>query len=179
MTLSFRTARSDDVEGILHIQRRAFLEIGSAFYGEALMREAMEAVTLFTPDLIDEGHYFVAEAEGKLIATGGWSQSLPAYAAAMGGGAAANGTTAIVRSVYVCPDHARKGVGRRMMEYLEQDARLAGITRLTMTATLPGVPLYRRMGYRESGRDPAVLPSGNVVELIGMERELTKCDLAA
>ena len=66
-----------------------------------------------------------------------------------------------------------------MMEHLEADAMVSGITRLTMTATLPGVPLYLAMGYRETGAEPAVLPSGNVVQLIGMERELTARDLAA
>ena len=45
---------------------------------------------------------------------------------------------------------------------------------MTMTATLPGLPLYERMGYRVTEEQAARLPSGAEVALFGMEKTLSE-----
>jgi N-acetylglutamate synthase-like GNAT family acetyltransferase len=57
--------------------------------------------------------------------------------------------SATIRSVFVDPDMGRMGLGTWIMRVTEADAHSAGIRRLKVCATLPGVPLYAAMGYRE------------------------------
>ncbi|NNE82047.1 MAG: GNAT family N-acetyltransferase [Silicimonas sp.] len=137
------------------------------------MHEVLREVPLFSVDLIDEGHYFVLEGpNGKVMGSGGWSQKMPSYKSAVAAAKPTFGRVAITRSVYVHPASARQGFGRRIMQHIETDAIDHGMTRMTMTATLSGMPLYRRIGYRVTDKQCAVLESGARVDLYGMEKSL-------
>ena len=58
-----------------------------------------------------------------------------------------------------------------MMRLIEDDAAANGVDRLSLTATLSGVPLYVALGYTEKGR--RVLDIGEVsFESVLMERRL-------
>ena len=52
-----------------------------------------------------------------------------------------------IRAFFVHPDHARKGIGRAIVNACETAARDEGFKRLELIATLPGQPLYAAMGY--------------------------------
>ena len=45
----------------------------------------------------------------------------------------------------------RQGVGRALMEALEDAARLRGLERLVLSAQLEAVPFYQRLGYQSHG----------------------------
>ena len=45
----------------------------------------------------------------------------------------------------------RQGVGRALMEALEDAARLRGLERLVLSAQLEAVPFYQRLGYQAHG----------------------------
>ena len=176
MPKSFRVrpASLADVSAILALQKASILELGGAAYDRARMEEALREVPLFTPDLVEEGHFVLLEKGKRLVGAGGWSQRLPSYQVAVAAARGVTGRTAIVRSVLVHPDFAGQGRGRQIMEWIEADARAHGIIRMTMTATLPGLPLYERMGYRVTEEQAAHLPSGAEVELFGMEKPLSE-----
>ena len=56
-----------------------------------------------------------------------------------------------VEQVSVHPDHARRGLGRQLLEHLAEQAVAAGIPALTLTtfATVPwNAPYYLRCGFR-------------------------------
>ena len=55
---------------------------------------------------------------------------------------------ATIRSIFVHPAWARRGVMRRLMAEIEGDVLSAGIRTAALTATLTGIPFYRRLGYR-------------------------------
>lgn len=170
-----RPAVLGDSHQILRLQHRAFLELASEFYGKPKMQEAMQHVTLFTQDLVTEGHFFVlTEQAGRIVAAGGWSRVRPTYHTVVEGDHTAGCAEGIVRSVLVDPIHARQGLGRRIMEHVELDARRHGVELLTMTATLSGLPLYRSMNYRITAVEIAELPSGAKVDLRRMEKCLKR-----
>ena len=56
----------------------------------------------------------------------------------------------------VSPDHQRKGIGRRLVEYGMQRAKEEGV-RVLLEATASGMPLYIHQGFVEIGR--SVLPA--------------------
>ena len=108
--------------------------------------------------LIHDGTYFVAEEDGQLVGCGGWSRRKTLF----GGDARSDREAgdldpatdaAKIRAFFIDPDHARKGIGRAILNECERAARAHGFRRLEMMATLPGVPLYEACGYR---RDEAV-----------------------
>ena len=51
-------------------------------------------------------------------------------------------------------------------------AETAGVRRLELMATLPGVPLYRACGFTECDRMTDVLPDGTAIEFVRMERRI-------
>lgn len=59
-------------------------------------------------------------------------------------------TSAEVRSLAVLPDGQGKGVGRRIVETLEQEARAAGLHSLFAFTYVPG--FFRRLGFQEVDR---------------------------
>jgi GNAT superfamily N-acetyltransferase len=127
--------------------------------------------------LVEDGTYFVAEDGGGLVACGGWSRRHRLYA---GSGAGSDDARLLdpatepapVRAMFVRGDRSRQGLGTRILELCEAAARAEGFTRLTLMATLPGVPLYERHGFRRLEQLDIRLEDGTLMEGVRMEREI-------
>ena len=126
--------------------------------------------------LVDDGTYFVVEADGRLAGCGGWSRRATLY-----GGDQSPGRSAVlldpvedaarVRAMYTHPDHTRKGVGRLILSLCEEAARSEGFKRVELMATLAGEPLYRACGY-EPGERIMDDRGGVAVPLVRMGKSL-------
>ena len=55
--------------------------------------------------------------------------------------------TAELKAVYVRPDSLRRGIGRRILQALEETGRKRGLHRIELRATLNAIPFYRAQGY--------------------------------
>ena len=73
-----------------------------------------------------------------------------------------------IRAFFVNPDYARQGIGRQMILKCEEAAKQEGFSSFELGSTLPGVPLYRAMGYRELERHDITLPDGTLFAVIKM-----------
>src|SRR5215203_4352285 len=69
-----------------------------------------------------------------------------------------------VRAMFVRGDRTRQGIGTRILEACEAAARAEGYRTLALMATLPGIPLYARFGFVETGRTEIRLPDGVMLE---------------
>ncbi|MCG6885336.1 MAG: GNAT family N-acetyltransferase [Silicimonas sp.] len=169
--LTERKAKVDDLPALLDLQARAFRGDGARDYGTDRIRAILSQVTMVNAALLAEGRYFVICKTGDTpVACGGWSRELPAYSAVTG--ESFDELPAIVRAVHTDPSRTRQGLARRIMALIEADARCEGVERLTLTATLPGVPLYAALGYAHVGPRLGVLPDGTPVSLADMEKRL-------
>lgn len=132
------------------MQSRAMRRLGAAFYPAEAIEAFLSVVGTVDDSVIGEGHYFIATTPcGRIVASGGWSREVPHYERHRDRTAAKAGIGgAVVRSVYVDPDMARRGLGTGIMRTLERDAACTGVRALTLTASLSGVPLYLSSGYR-------------------------------
>jgi predicted N-acetyltransferase YhbS len=74
--------------------------------------------------------------------------------------------------MFVRADWTRRGLGRAILVACENAARAEGFGTLALTATLPGVPLYRAFGFRELARRAVTMPDGVTVDCLAMEREV-------
>jgi GNAT superfamily N-acetyltransferase len=92
---------------------------------------------------------FVAEDGGRIIGT-----------------AALEGIE--LSTFFVHPQEQGRGIGTLLLQALEEHARAAGIPRLTVDASITGVPFYERMGYTRTGLERA----GTAGPQIGMVKDL-------
>jgi GNAT superfamily N-acetyltransferase len=109
------------------------------------------------------------------VGCGGWSRRDRLYT---GSGEAAGGARLLdpateparVRAMFVRGDHARKGLGTRILVACEDAARAEGFRMLALVATLPGVLLYERYGFVVTERTDVVVPDGVAVAAAAMEK---------
>jgi GNAT superfamily N-acetyltransferase len=148
-------------------------------YSEGQRERALASV--FTPDtqLIADQTYFVCEtAEGMLAACGGWSWRKTLYGgdhhqASRDAERLDPATDAAkIRAFFVHPQWSRRGLGTRLLEACERAAWDAGFRRAEMGATLSGVPLYERHGYRRVAEILVDLPDGETLPVVRMEKVL-------
>ncbi len=65
------------------------------------------------------------------------------------------GRDAFIDELYIEPEYRRMGLGRRAMEFVEEEARALGVNALHLEvdrANHPALELYRRTGYADHGR---------------------------
>jgi GNAT superfamily N-acetyltransferase len=103
-------------------------------------------------ELVADGSYFVVECDGEYLACGGWSRRCTLfggdqYAGRQSGFLDSRNEAAKIRAFFVHPDHARRGLGTALLRHCESEAKSHGFTKMELMATLPGVKLYRRLGY--------------------------------
>ena len=127
--------------------------------------------------LIEDRTYFLIERGRAPVACGGWSARNTLYGGDQtkrAGDPRLDPATdaARIRAFFVDPDHARQGLGRALLRHAEAAARAAGFRRLTLMATLPGVPMYRALGYLPLEEVVHPLPGGLAVRFIHMERAI-------
>ena len=129
--------------------------------------------------LVEDGTYYVAEDERGAVACGGWSRRHRLYA---GSGSSDDDArlldpateAAPVRAMFVRGDWTRRGLGTRILERCEEAARAEGFTRLTLMATLPGVPLYLANGFKVVEELDIPLEDGTPMEGVRMERPISR-----
>ncbi|RSM53591.1 GNAT family N-acetyltransferase [Amycolatopsis sp. WAC 01376] len=165
-----RAATLADAPAIAALMRASVLELFPRFYDERQTASAAEHVARLDPRLLEDGTYFVHEADGEIVACGGWSRRNKTHA---GAGDTADDDRRLdpateparVRAMFVRGDWTRRGLGRAILESCRVAAKAEGFTSLTLTATLPGVPLYLSFGFTEVERVTVTTPDG--VDLAG------------
>jgi GNAT superfamily N-acetyltransferase len=173
-----RRATPADAERISELMRTSVLDLFPRFYDERQTASAAVHIAHLDMTLIEDGTYLVHEAGGEIVACGGWSRRAKLYT----GSADADGDARLldprteparVRAMFVRRDWTRRGLGRAILESCERAARAEGFTQLALMATLPGEPLYRAFGFRETGRSMLLMPDGVMVEGVAMQRPIT------
>jgi GNAT superfamily N-acetyltransferase len=147
------------------------------FYDEEQATSAVRFVSQVDPMLLTDGTYFVLEAEGELVACGGWSRRDRLYT---GSGDSDDDArlldpateAARVRAMFTRADWTRRGLGRRILEACENAARAEGFRRLSLMATLPGVPLYAAYGFEALEELEITMPDGTTLPCVTMEMRI-------
>src|SRR5690606_11051046 len=143
--LTHRLARRDDLDALRALMDAAIGELQKPFLDDAQIASSRAIMGLDT-QLIDDGTYFIIEADGELAGCGGWSRRATLYGSDLTPGrspALLDPATdaARVRAMYTHPRFARRGVGRLILTLCEEAARAESFTRAELMATLAGEPL--------------------------------------
>jgi GNAT superfamily N-acetyltransferase len=149
--LTHRLATRADLAVLRGMMDVAIGELLKPFLTEEQITSSRTIMGLDT-QLIDDGTYFVVEADGEIAGCGGWSRRATLYGGDQTPGRSAAlldpaADAARTRAMYTHPRHTRKGVGRLILSLCEEAAKAEGFGRMELMATMAGVPLYRACGY--------------------------------
>jgi len=170
-----RVAVEADADAISELMRASVLALFPRFYDERQTASAAVHIADLDMQLIEDRTYFVHEADGEIVACGGWSRRSKLYTGSGDGDddkrlLDPETEPARVRAMFVREDWTRRGLGRAILESCERAAREEGFRNFVLGATLPGEPLYRAFGFREVERFTLTMPDGVSLEGVAMER---------
>jgi GNAT superfamily N-acetyltransferase len=177
MAIVLRKATLDDVPGIEALIARSARGLSTADYRPSQIEGALRGAFGVDTQLLADQTYFVAEEDGRLVGCGGWS-----YRSTLFGSDARTDRdsstldprtqAAKIRAFFIDPDSARRGIGSRLLEHCEQEARANGFARVELMATLPGVKLYAARGYIGADMVRFDVGQGESIEFIPMQKTL-------
>lgn len=170
-----RVATIDEIPQLESLIARSARELSKGDYSPDQVEGALRGAFGVDTQLIRDGTYFVAEAQGQIVGCGGWS-----YRRTLFGGDARpdrdgaeldpHVDAAKIRAFFVDPAHARQGIGRAILDECERAARARGFRRFEMMATLPGVRLYQVCGYVPQERVSYALGPDLSIEFVKMAK---------
>lgn len=176
-TFSLRKATLADKPILERVIAESARGLSRQDYTDAQIEAALGAAWGVDTELIRDGTYFAAEANGEIVACGGWS-----YRKTLFGGDGQAGResemldptseSARIRAFFVRPDWARLGIGAALLERCEAEARDHGFRSAELVATLPGQRLYRRFGYVGEERREYPLRDGISISFVPMQKDL-------
>jgi GNAT superfamily N-acetyltransferase len=174
---TLRPATFGDVPAIERLIPVSARRLCGADYTAAQVEAAIGTAWGCDTELVRDGTYFVAEADGELVACGGWGKRRTLF-----GGDAQPGRVselldpardaARIRAFFVHPDWARRGLGRLLLARCESEARAHGFTAAELMATLTGVRLYEKCGYVAEEAVECPLRDGQVIRFVPMRKVL-------
>lgn len=119
-----REATEGDRPALLALHHAALHSLGRGYYTEAQICSLLKHVPTLDGWLITDRTYLVAELDGQIVACGGWSARTPGYqsSAAPAATNADEPRAPLIRAMYVRPSHARRGLGRQVLDAAERAA---------------------------------------------------------
>ena len=133
---SIRRFRDSDAAEVSEVIIKTIRISNTKDYPEDLMEELIK---METPDKVSGRaswtHTYVVEDDGRIIATG----AVGPYWGSL--------NESSLFTVFVLPEYQGKGVGRMIVNTLEQDEYALRAKRIEIPASVTGLPFYKKMGY--------------------------------
>ena len=134
--MKIRRFRDTDAAAVSELIRETIRISNTKDYPAELMDALIESET--PQHVLDRAgwtHFYVAEEQGTLIGCGAigsyWGKE----------------DESSLFTIFVLPAYQGKGIGRAIIETLEQDAYFLRAKRIEIPASITGVPFYLKMGY--------------------------------
>ncbi len=177
MQITIRLATLADIQSLNHLIDLSVRGLSLGFYTPNQIESAIKYVFGVDSQLVKDGTYYIAEADGLTIGCGGWSKRNTLYGGDQHKDIAdplLNPETdaARIRAFFVHPDYARKGVGKHLIKVCETAGIESGFKKFELGATLPGVSLYLAMGYHKIELIKQPLPDGEILEIVKMSKKV-------
>jgi GNAT superfamily N-acetyltransferase len=175
-----RLATSADEPILRELIAHSVRELGANDYSRQQIDAALAGAFGVDTALIRDRTYFVVvNATGEIAGCGGWSRRKTLF----GSDARADRDegfldpdrdAARIRAFFIHPDHARRGLGRLILERCEMEASEAGFAALELMATLPGRRLYEQCGYLPDEPIEYPVGDGEVIMFVPMRKQVTR-----
>ncbi|MBL9034105.1 MAG: GNAT family N-acetyltransferase [Rhodospirillaceae bacterium] len=147
--IEIRLAERSDLQALRALQARSIRVLGHGYYTAIQIETFISRVGTMDDYLVADRTYLLATCDGEMVGCGGWTTRMPGYARNLPDAHRyANRDRATVRSVFVEPLAARRGIGRRIMNAVEDRLRGEGFATVELGATVSGHAFYRTLGYQ-------------------------------
>ena len=181
-----RRATARDSDGLKALIQTSFSVLAPAEYGPEQIRSALQHGMTLDPNLVRDGTMTAALAGDRLVGCAAWAPegpltghhapisspvSLPTSPPGSPSALAGEAGVAVVRSVFVHPDFIGRGLGRRLIERVEAEARTAGFGSFQLLSTLSAVQVYLKCGYRAIVEIPVIFPDGVQAPFVIMRKD--------
>lgn len=172
-----RVATESDVRELSTLIDRSVRSLSASVYTAAQIEAALTHIFGVDTQLIADGTYYIIESGKTIVAAGGWSARQTLFG---GDQIKADADEIIdpstlparIRAFFVDPGWTRRGLARRLYDACEAAARARRFRRFELMATLPGVPLYRALGFVDIEAVDVPMPGGLVLPCVRMGRRL-------
>ena len=175
-----RLATRGDEPALRELIARSIRELGANDYTPEQIEAALTGAFGIDTSLIRDGTYFVVVTErGDIVGCGGWSRRRTLF----GSDSRADrddawldprSDPAKVRAFFIHPNHARRGLGRLLLEHSEAEATRTGFAAFELMATLPGQRLYARYGYVPGAPIQHPLPGEMFITFVPMRKQAAR-----
>jgi GNAT superfamily N-acetyltransferase len=175
--LTLRAAILEDRQALRSLIERSARELSKDDYQPEQVEGALQGAFGVDTQLIVDGTYFVVESGATIVGCGGWSYRRTLF----GGDQRAQRDSAEldphteaarIRAFFVDPAYARQGIGTRLLDKCESEARLRGFVRVELMSTLPGLRLYTARGYSGTQKVQYAVAPGISIEFVPMTKSL-------
>ena len=174
---TLRTATPADISSLRQLIAESVRGLSSSEYSPAQIESALTHIFGVDTQLVADGTYYVMVDGDAVIAAGGWSARQTLFGGDQHKSAAdltidPATSPARIRAFFVHPAWARRGLARQIFDACEAAAVARGFRRFELMATLPGVPLYRVLGFVDLEPVNVPLPDGLSLPCIRMDRPI-------
>jgi GNAT superfamily N-acetyltransferase len=172
---TLRLARESDIPALEILIPLSVRTLQAAHYSAAQMEAALGPVFGVDRQIIRDGTYFVALQQDQIVGCGGWSFRQTLF----GGDRDRPGEdarfdpkrdAARIRTFFIHPDLARRGIGRSILVACEAALQKAGFQSAELVGTLTGEPLYASFGYTVVERYEVSMSSGLTLPVVRMAK---------
>jgi GNAT superfamily N-acetyltransferase len=176
MSYQVRNATPADEPALRELIARSIRSLGAGDYSPDQIEAALKgAFGVDTALIRDETYFVIATDAGEIVGCGGWSKRRTLFGSDARGGrddSTLDPRTdfAKIRAFFIDPGHARRGLGRLLLEHCESQAARAGFRGFELMATLPGRRLYEKQGYAASEAVEHSLPGGLAITFVPMRK---------
>lgn len=89
----------------------------------------------------ENGHFYIVKDYDEIVGCGGISSYFGSL------------TESCLFMIFVEPSSQRKGIGRKIVEFLENDEYAQRAYRIEIHAAISAIPFYRKLGYEHKNGD--------------------------
>jgi GNAT superfamily N-acetyltransferase len=176
--LTIRLAEADEKAELIGIHHRALRELSFGFMKRATVEAFIQSVNTLEDHLLDDRTYYVVTIGGQIAACGGWSLRTPGYQTLTKDDTTArHAAVPTIRAMFVNPDFARRGIGRRLLGHIESEIRDRRFLEAKLTATPMGRPLYERCGWSLANSSRLTFPGDQKLLVYNMSKTLAAGDV--
>lgn len=136
MTVEARRYEDADAEEVHSLIIRNFKEVNIKDYGEKAIDELVKTHDVaWVRQVASFAHMYVFLHEEEIVGVGSISSFWGSK------------TESILLTVFVLPEYHGKGIGRKIIQTLEQDELFLRADRIEIPASITGAEFYRKFGY--------------------------------
>lgn len=156
--IEIRKAVKDDIEQFKEVAKTSIMEFCKDFYApdqiNALLGQFPEH-DLYSK-WIEERVLIVAESNGRIV---GFAQYNP--------------DISHIEAVHVLPSYAFNGVGKRLVNKIEEIATSQGATKINLGSSLNAMSFYEKCGYKRKESSKYLCKNGVELETVTYEKIIT------